>query len=301
MALSRVTTWVKQQLSFQKLNAEFDNIISNALTLISPLTGSLDCNGQTIILDADADSSLSAGTDDTVVIALGGATVYTLTATIFDFNATRLDLDADNDTSIRADTDDVITFEIAGVDSIFMTATVFQLSAHEFIMDADGDSSLTVDTDDVLHLQLQGFDAFIFDGDVASPVNGLTFTSTATGVTPSITGQGEAGVGINLIPGGTGAIEIDGGVLAGKCYNNSAAINFTPSNGAAQSQTMTVTGCALGDFCLVSYSVSTDLTDKILFDAQVTATNTVTITCYNGTAGGIDVTPTFYVRVLSRT
>ena len=45
MALSRVKTWTTEILQFADLNAEFDNILNNALSLISPLTADLDCGG----------------------------------------------------------------------------------------------------------------------------------------------------------------------------------------------------------------------------------------------------------------
>jgi hypothetical protein len=41
MALARVKTWVREVLTFADQNAEFDNILNNALSLISPLTGNL--------------------------------------------------------------------------------------------------------------------------------------------------------------------------------------------------------------------------------------------------------------------
>ena len=49
MALSRVTTWTAGQvLTAAALNAEFDNILNNALTLISPLTATLAAGGNII-------------------------------------------------------------------------------------------------------------------------------------------------------------------------------------------------------------------------------------------------------------
>ncbi len=45
MALSRVKTWAAESLTYSDLNAEFDNILNNALTLISPLTGDLAFGG----------------------------------------------------------------------------------------------------------------------------------------------------------------------------------------------------------------------------------------------------------------
>ena len=45
MALARVTTWSSGQvLTAAALNAEFDSILNNALSLISPLTGNLNVN-----------------------------------------------------------------------------------------------------------------------------------------------------------------------------------------------------------------------------------------------------------------
>lgn len=45
MALSRVTTWISGDvLTAAALNGEFNNLLNNALSLISPLTGTLDFN-----------------------------------------------------------------------------------------------------------------------------------------------------------------------------------------------------------------------------------------------------------------
>lgn len=48
MAISRVKNWVAEVLTFSDLNAEFNNILNNALSLISPLTGTLDANEQQV-------------------------------------------------------------------------------------------------------------------------------------------------------------------------------------------------------------------------------------------------------------
>ena len=49
MAISRLTNWVSNQvLSASALNAEFNNVIDNALALISPLSGTLNANAQQI-------------------------------------------------------------------------------------------------------------------------------------------------------------------------------------------------------------------------------------------------------------
>lgn len=52
MALSRVKVWGTEVLTAADLNAEFDNILSNASSLISPLGGALDWDGYAHTLDA---------------------------------------------------------------------------------------------------------------------------------------------------------------------------------------------------------------------------------------------------------
>src|SRR3972149_5670492 len=48
MALSRVKNWIAEKLYFADLNAEFNNMLNNALSLISPLTGNLDVDSNDI-------------------------------------------------------------------------------------------------------------------------------------------------------------------------------------------------------------------------------------------------------------
>lgn len=82
MALARVKTWSSGEvLTASDLNAEFNNLLNNARDLISPLTSSLDMNGLELILDADADTSITADTDDQIDIRIGGADEVVMTAT----------------------------------------------------------------------------------------------------------------------------------------------------------------------------------------------------------------------------
>ena len=358
MSLPRITTWAKQTLTFQALNAEFNNILNDPISLISPLTGDLDCNGSSLIMDADGDTSISALTNDQISFTVGSTASYAMSATSLQMLAsTRIDFDADLDTSIRASADDTLVIEVGGVDSYTITATSFDFNGLELILDADADSSITVDTDDVMHLRLQAFDAFIFDGDVVTPVNGLTFassatgtpvsiasqgtdtnididiigkgaadltinlggfdalivngstasllngltiTSTATGVAPQITGHGETDVSINLVPKGAGTIQVAGGILAGTVYNNSKVWAVSSMlDGASDTDTITVTGAALGDFCLISSSVT--LAGGYTLTADVTSADTVTMTIVNHTGiTGNPASATYYVRVFSR-
>ena len=69
--------------------------------------------------------------------------------------------------------------------------------------------------------------------------------------------QGATDVGINLVPKGTGTVQIDGEILAGTVYNNSKVWAVSSmADGASDTDTITVTGAALGDFCLISCSIS---------------------------------------------
>lgn len=50
MALARVKSWVALEVLFAAdLNGEFNNILNNALSLISPLTGNLDVNSNQLL------------------------------------------------------------------------------------------------------------------------------------------------------------------------------------------------------------------------------------------------------------
>ena len=152
MALGRVKTWVKETLTFQDLNIEFNNILNNATTLLSPATGSWDLDGNSRVRDIDGDTALVNNTGNTIQFQLGGTVHY------------------------------------------LMTAAQFDITGKLLILDDDGDSKLDAATDDVATLTLQNFAAFLFDGDVASPVNGITFQTTATGSPAVIFPHGEAGV-----------------------------------------------------------------------------------------------------------
>jgi len=49
MALARIKIWGVEVLTDTDLNAEFNNILNNALNLISPLTGDLDANSNNLL------------------------------------------------------------------------------------------------------------------------------------------------------------------------------------------------------------------------------------------------------------
>ena len=70
------------------------------------------------------------------------------------------------------------------------------------------------------------------------------------------------------------------------------------ADGDEEAKEVTVTGAALGDFALASFSV--DVADLVL-DAQVTVANTVTCILANNTGGAINLAAgTLYVFVIKK-
>lgn len=269
MALSIYKTFIAGEvLTAADMNALQNHFVNNALTLISPLTGDLDFDGNSAIMDADGDLALDESADDILAIKVGstelvkfdlatasavnGLTVQasaagtgvTLTTHgsdaavnliidpkstgAIDINATELILDADADTSITADTDDVIDIKLAGSDVYQITATQFDFNGKILVLDADADSTLRESADDVIRLRLQGMDAVIFDGDVASPVNGFTITTSATTVAPQLRAQGtDSNISINFVPAGTGVLQCNGKTLPYELLAVSASVGGT--------------------------------------------------------------------------
>ena len=70
--------------------------------------------------------------------------------------------------------------------------------------------------------------------------------------------------------------------LAGSATWNPGSI----ADGNEEATNVTVTGAALGDFCMVSFSL--DVADLVL-SGEVTASNTVTAVLANNTGGAVDL------------
>jgi hypothetical protein len=83
MAIARITVWIANDiLTAAALNGEFNAIFGAAGQAVSfPRTAAADFDGQTLILDADADTTLRSNVDDEIDIAIGGVDTYLLTAT----------------------------------------------------------------------------------------------------------------------------------------------------------------------------------------------------------------------------
>jgi len=109
-----------------------------------------DLNGGKLIIDADADTSITADTDDQIDIEIAGADDFQFTANKFlvqtgstiDMNGMELILDADADTSITASTDDQIDIRISGADDFTFTANTFTAASGSGVVIPD--SGLTL-------------------------------------------------------------------------------------------------------------------------------------------------------------
>lgn len=103
----------------------------------------------------------------------------------------------------------------SGEDLSTPATKIHDMNGFEITMDADGDSALLADTDDRLDIKLSGVRLFRFDGTVATPVNGLDFVGSATGVDVVIRPQGsDANIDLDIQAKGTGSVLIQGSPVA---------------------------------------------------------------------------------------
>ncbi len=83
MAVSPAKTWVAGEvLTASDLNAEVLNILNNGQTLGFPRTASADFAGNRLILDSDADSSITVDTDDRLDVELSGQDLFRFDGTV---------------------------------------------------------------------------------------------------------------------------------------------------------------------------------------------------------------------------
>ena len=219
----------------------------------------IDMNGTELILDADADTSITADTDDQIDIRIAGADDFQFTANTFtaqsgstiaaqaltattvtassivtanakvDLNGTELILDVDADTSITADTDDQIDVRIAGADDFQFTANDFtalsgSVISTNTIAETTADTGVTIDG-----LLLKDSTAAFADGAVA---------------TPSVTNTGDLNTGIYFPAADTVGITA-GGVEQFRFGSNPAAQgskNLIENGGMNVTQRGAITG-----------------------------------------------------------
>ena len=138
----------------------------------------IDMNGTELILDADADTSITADTDDQIDIRIAGADDFQFTANTFT---------AQSGSTIAAQ---ALTATTVTASAIVTANAKLDLNGTELILDVDADTSITADTDDTIDVRIAGADDFQFtandftalSGSVIS-TNTIAETTAASGVT----------------------------------------------------------------------------------------------------------------------
>ena len=100
--------------------------------------------------------------------------------------------------------------------SPLLSGESLDLDGKSLILDAGGSSSLSAGVaNGQVDIALLGVNSiFKFDGTTSSSLNGITFTTGATTVAPAISVSGETNVDLNLVPRGTGTVQIAGSDIA---------------------------------------------------------------------------------------
>jgi hypothetical protein len=197
MAISRTKTWSSGEvLTASDLNAEFDNILNNATSLVSPLTADLAFGGFRA-------TGLSLGSVSSPAVQFTG----------------------DANTGVYSSAADVVDIAAGGIRSASFAAVASGVNYHLHTPSATGNPILYeaagTDTDIGVRLAAKGAgtvsfwdggsagrELLILDG-VASAVNEITIANAAAGGSPSIavTG-GDAAIDLTLAGKGTGLVKI---------------------------------------------------------------------------------------------
>lgn len=247
---------------------------ASVVTLTAPVIAtSLDLNGSELILDADADSSITADTDDTIDFKIGGADIFQMTATKFDLNAKELVLDADADTSITADTDDQIDIKFGGNDRITLSTGIIDLKNDG----AQSQVRLYCESSNAHYAALQAPAHAVFGGNITITLPNVTSTLQGSS-TENITSAGALGVDVEvstLALSGSGSVTM----ATGRFVGQRKIVVMTTDNGDV---TMTQSGGNLNSTNVSTSIVWNDVGDNVLLvyngsNWNVVASNGVTI------------------------
>lgn len=268
MSVAPYKTWQDGEfLNANDLNASFLQITNAGVALVSPLTGSLDANGQEIILDADADTSVTADTDDLIdfrlqgqdLVKFDGSTASAVNGLTITASATGNPVQL---TTHGSDSNIGLTINPKGTGSLLLDTPV-DINGNVLTLDADADSTLRESSDDVLVFKLQNVDSIILDGDVASPVNGITLRTSATGQPVVLASHGsDTNIGITLTPKGSGAVVLGSSTVT--ATPGAAAVPIADGSGTLDSW---ISGAGSALKLLATYSpssaASVDITSVI--------------------------------------
>jgi hypothetical protein len=245
----------------------------------------IDMNGTELILDADADTSITADTDDTIDIRIAGADDFQFTANTFT---------AQSGSTIAAQ---ALTATTVTASAIVTANASIDLNGTELILDADADTSITADTDDTIDIRIAGADDFQFTANTFTAVSGSTIatntiaeTTAASGVTidgllikdstaafadgavatPSITNTGDLNTGIYFPAADTMSV-VTGGVEKFRFGSNPIPGKNLIRNGAMTVAQRGTSFTALTDaYCLDQFIYIKDASTAVIDVTQST-------------------------------
>ena len=136
----------------------------------------IDMNGTELILDADADTSITADTDDQIDIRIAGADDFQFTANTFT---------AQSGSTIAAQ---ALTATTVTASSIVTANAKVDLNGTELILDADADTSITAYTDDQIDVRIAGADDFQFTANDFTALSGSVISTNTIAETTADTG-----------------------------------------------------------------------------------------------------------------
>jgi len=207
MALARVKVWIDGEiLEASDLNTEFNNILNTPMSLISPLTGTLAVAANVITLDTDADTTITADTDDRIDFAAGGVDVLRIDGTTAS-TVNCLDIIGTVTANpvrimVRGTADKGIRFDAADAEEmLILAATTDAVNEITITSAATGlypTISCTGEADTGIDFENSEGEEILILNAVATAVNEITISNAATGANPTIACTGESDIGITL-------------------------------------------------------------------------------------------------------
>ena len=131
----------------------------------------IDLNSNELVLDLDADTSITADTDDTIHFKIAGSDEITMTATAFapsTSDGQALGTSSLMFSDVFLASGSVVNFNNGdvtlthGSNLLTLDGGALDLDGEELILDADADTSITADTDDTIHFRIGGSDLITF-------------------------------------------------------------------------------------------------------------------------------------------
>ena len=238
-------------------NDQSGNSQGGVLDLVGGGAGNGDANGGALRINGGAASG-SGTTGQIQIGGVGSGTVLLLSPFVY---ADAVDVVTDTAAcSLDTQTSMLVTTG-AAVPTLADGTNLGQVK--QIVMRTDGGDAVLTPADENLNSNFQ---------------NGTTITFTDVGDTATLQWLNTGGASAWHFMGGTAQIDLEEG-----------SATWDPgsiADGDEEAKEITVTGAALGDFILVSFSL--DVADLTL-TAQVTTANTVTAVLANNTGGAIDL------------